>query len=122
MQMAKRAILILAMLAVLGCGSTHEFTKTSLGSAPPPRPTDCDVEVLDHMPDERVYRELGFCETKVPGGVLVANDDNKALREFKRCACEAGGNAIVVESGFMSLSEYSRSRNEARATVLLVED
>jgi hypothetical protein len=114
-------MLLLASLVAMGCGSTHEYTRTSLESSPPPRAGGCEVEVLDHLPDERVYRELGFCETRVPGGVLVANEQAKALREFKECACEAGGNAIVPETGFMSLSEYSRSKNKARATVLIVE-
>jgi len=116
------ALLILASLAAIGCGSTHEYTRTSMGPPPPPRESDCEVEVLDHFPDERVYRELGVCETKVPGGVLIANEDSKALREFKRCACEAGGNTIVLETGFTSLSEYSRTKNKARATVLVVEE
>jgi len=115
------AIAMSTILVALGCGSTHDFTRTSLGQSPPPRPSGCEVEVLDHFPDGRVYRELGFCETKVPGGVLAAHKKQKALEEFKDCACEAGGNAVVPESGFMSLSEYSRSRNRARATVLVVE-
>ena len=118
----RRTILITVVLVVAGCSSTHEFTRTSQVSPPPPRPSDCDVAVFDHFPDEFVYRELGYCETTIPGGVLIANEDTRALREFKRCACEAGGNALVVESGFTSLSRYSTTKNKARASVLIIQE
>ena len=80
--------------------------------------------MLQSLPHDRRFIELGFCTTSVPGGGIVTDKTPKAIAELQACACENGGNAVVFlgdsEAGMNSAFGYSQQRVKARATVLFV--
>jgi hypothetical protein len=114
----------LIALSLLACTSSN-FTKTGFDTkARPPLADNCPVTVLESMPADRPYEELGFCNASAPGGGVISDKTPDAIAELKRCACRNGGNAIVFkaadEHGMQSIFGYSQQKVTARATVLFV--
>ena len=118
------ATVTLLLTSVLACTSSN-FTKTGFDAkVRPPLADTCPVTVLESMPTDRPFEELGFCNASAPGGGVISDKTPDAIAELKRCACRNGGNAIVFktadERGMQSGFGYSQQRVMARATVLFV--
>ncbi len=119
----RKATVVIA-LSLLGCTSSN-FTKTGFDTKTrPPLADNCPVVVLESMPTDRPYEELGFCNASAPGGGVISDKTPDAIAELKRCACRNGGNAIVFktgdERGVQSPFGYSQQKVMARATILFV--
>lgn len=89
MRTLSRAALGLALLGLAACGGGVTVRWT--GVAAPPRPADCDLEVLRKAP-ERPYDALAGLDAHV-----VHVPPEGALSVVKGKACELGADAIVVD-------------------------
>ena len=121
---ARTLAAVVVLISLLGCTSSN-FTKTGFDTnTRPPLPETCPVTVLESMPTDRPYEELGFCNASAPGGGVISDKTPDAIAELKRCACRNGGNSIVLkaadERGMHSAFGYSQQKVMARATVLFV--
>ncbi|MEA2164424.1 MAG: hypothetical protein QOK37_2551 [Thermoanaerobaculia bacterium] len=114
----------LVVLSLAACTSSN-FTKTGFETKTrPPLPDNCAVTVLESMPTDRPYEELGFCSASAPGGGVISDKTPDAIAELKRCTCRNGGNAVVFKSsderGMQSLFGHSQQKVMVRGTVLFV--
>lgn len=120
----KKISIMLAIFLLWGC-ARHTFTKTGFSTSPiSPKPSHCEIVVLQGFPADRKYIELGFCHASVPGGGVIRDATPDVIRELKKCACLNGGNAIVMgtenETGILTIFGYSQQRVKLRATIIYV--
>jgi hypothetical protein len=87
-----RAATVGILFLSAGC-ATATFVPT--GSAYPPRPKDCELEVFSSAPPQRAYEEVGIVEGE---GNMWKADLEDVLPRLKEKACLAGGHAIILLS------------------------
>jgi hypothetical protein len=110
-------------LLALGCSSTS-YTREGLEAPSPPPQSPCQVAVLQHVPRDDTFTELGQCSVSIYGGGILFDNSSTAIKKLQECACEHGGNAIVLldnfQAGANTMMKYAERRIGARASVLLV--
>lgn len=64
----------------------------------PPKPADCDVQILTQIPTEKTYKEIAILNATTDTDSVTKKDFNLMLPSLKRKACELGANAIVIKN------------------------
>jgi hypothetical protein len=86
---------LLGLILAVGC-VPPKTTVTPLSSKTnPPRPQDCDIQILTQPPSNRKYEEIAILNTVTGDG---GRDLNAMLPSIKVVACGLGADAVLIKN------------------------
>lgn len=111
--------LVLVMMA-LSLGACATTSVTSLGTAAPAKPENCEIEVLS-TPPTKAFKDV--CILNARGGQSVFESKSAAdlIPDLKAKACGCGADAIIIktsrEGGVNVIGPADRAETSATAII-----
>lgn len=111
MRNVTRAGLALAILSLVGCGSTGVLPVGTASA--PPKPEGCPIAVFEAEEDVgRPFEKVCAIDAKTGSSLYVDRSPDGALRKVKAAACQCGADAVILkrlEKKGVSLASWGSS-------------